>query len=178
MVFNGDWNGGERRFSIRAGQRLTFERLVEKDGDGNSLRELGRGDLDGIDEFRLFEGHVLRWRNRMPGDPPFRDELRIYELDYVISGVLLREGGQYVLDHDFAFPDRSGIIEHLHGELTFDPSWQPLNQAPTSFDIDGLQPGQENQHLPAHAPHAHQDQTRQGPVWIGEPLPAGEAEQA
>jgi uncharacterized membrane protein YgcG len=142
MVFNGDWNGGERRFSIRAGQRLTFERLVEKDGDGNTLRELGRGDLDGIDEFRLFEGHVLRWRNRMPGDPPFRDELRIYELDYVISGVLLREGGQYVLDHDFAFPDRSGIIEHLHGELTFDPSWQPLNQAPTSFDIDGLQPGQ------------------------------------
>ena len=40
IVFNGDWNGGERRFSIREGQRLTLERLIEKDASGNTLREL------------------------------------------------------------------------------------------------------------------------------------------
>ena len=126
IVFDGDWNGGERRFSIRDGHRLKFERLIEKDASGNTLREFHRGDLDRIGEFRWFDGHVLRWRTRMPDDPPFQDALRIYELDYVIAGVLQRQGSRFFLDHDFAFPDRTGIIEHLHGELTFDASWRPL----------------------------------------------------
>src|SRR5688572_26527095 len=78
IVFDGDWNGGERRFSIRDGQRLKFERLIEKDASGNTLREFGRGDLDDIGEFRWFDGDMLRWRTRMPDDPPFRDTLRIY----------------------------------------------------------------------------------------------------
>jgi hypothetical protein len=142
IVLDGDWNGGERRFSIRDGQRLRFERLIEKGASGNTIRELRRGDLDHIGEFRWFDGRVLRWRTRMPDDPPFRDALRIYELDYVVAGVLLRQGGRYFLDHDFAFPDRSGIIEHLHGELTFDPSWRPLNTFEASFDVDSLPPGQ------------------------------------
>ena len=142
IVFDGDWNGVERKFSIRDGQRLKFDRLIEKDASGNTLREFGRGDLDDIGEFRWFDGDMLRWRTRMPDDPPFRDELRIYELDYVIAGVLVRHGGRFFLDHDFAFPDRSGIIEHLHGELTFDPSWRALNATDTSFDVDSLPPGQ------------------------------------
>ena len=142
IVFNGNWNGGERRFSIRDGQRLKFERLIEKDASGNTLRELRRGDLDDLGEFRWFDGHVLRWRARMPGDPPFQDALRFYELDDAIAGVLLRQGGRYFLGHDFAFPDRSGIIEHLHGELTFDPSWRPLDTVEASFDVDSLLPGQ------------------------------------
>jgi len=142
IVFSGDWNGGERSFFIRDGQRLTLERLIEKDASGNTIRELSRGDLDRIGEFRWFDGHVLRWRARMPDDPPFQDALKIYELDYVIAGVLQREGERYFLGHDFAFPDRSGIIEHLHGELTFDPSWRPLSTIEASFDVDSLLPGQ------------------------------------
>ena len=78
----------------------------------------------------------------MPDDPPFRDALKIYELDYVIAGVLQRQGARYFLGHDFAFSDRSGIIEHLHGELTFDPSWRLLNAIEASFDVDSLLPGQ------------------------------------
>ena len=142
IVFNGDWNGGERSFSIRDGQRLKFERLIEKDASGNTLREFGRGDLDDVGELRWFDGHVLRWRARTPDDPPFRDAVRIYELDYVIAGVLVRLGGGYFLDHDFAFPERTGIIERLHGELTLDPSWHPLNTIEASFDVDSLLPGQ------------------------------------
>ena len=142
IVFNGDWNGGERRFSIRDGQRLKFERLIEKDASGNTLREFDRGDLDDIGEFRWFDGDMLRWRTHLPDDPPFRDELRIYELDYVIAGVLVRRGGRFFLDHDFAFPDRTGNIERLHGELTFDPSWRATDATDTSFDVDWLPPGQ------------------------------------
>lgn len=142
IVFDGAWNGGERRFSIRAGQRLKFEHLLEKDASGGTVREFLRGDLDRSGAFRLFDGNVLRWRNRMPEDPPFQDEIRIYELDYVVAGVLRRQGEHYLLSHDFAFPDRSGVIEHLHGELTFDPSWRSSGTPEVSFDVDALQPGQ------------------------------------
>lgn len=142
IVFNGDWNGGERTFSIRDGQRLRFERLVEKDAGGRTVREFHRGDLDDIGEFKWFGSHVLRWRARLPQDPPFRDALRVYELDYVIAGVLQRQDGRYYLNHDFAFPDRFGIIEHLHAELALDPSWRLLNGRATSFDIDALPPGE------------------------------------
>ena len=31
MVFSGAWNGGERVFRLRRGQRLTFERLLRAD---------------------------------------------------------------------------------------------------------------------------------------------------
>src|SRR6185312_2780986 len=93
-------------------------------------------------EYRWFDGHILRWRARMPDDPPFHDALRIYELDYVIAGVLQRFQAGYFLDHDFAFADRPGIIEHLHAELTFDPSWRQLNAIEPTLDVDSLPPGQ------------------------------------
>ena len=95
IVFDGDWNGVERKFSIRDGQRLKFDRLIEKDASGNTLREFGRGDLDDIGEFRWFDRDMLRWRTRMPDDPPFRDELRIYELDYVMPGCWCATAGDF-----------------------------------------------------------------------------------
>lgn len=142
MVFTGDWNGGERRFSIRDGQRMRFQRLIEKDASGGTVREFRRGDLEDLGEFRWFDGHLLRWRARLPGDPPFRNEVRIYEIEYVIAGVLQRRDDRFLIDHDFAFPDRTGVIERLHGELTFDPAWRVLDTNAASFDVESLPPGQ------------------------------------
>lgn len=175
IVLNGDWNGVERRFSIRRGQRLTFEHLVEQDASERAVREFRRGDLRGIGEFRWFDRDLLRWRARMPGDPPFRDALRIYELDYVIAGVLQRQDGQFLLAHDFAFADRPGIIEHLHGELTFDPAWRAADAAGTSFDVDSLQPGRGAvrsfafEYVGSGHPLA-QGEVRAAPAWVADLL--------
>ncbi|HUU33568.1 MAG TPA: hypothetical protein VMW48_05865 [Vicinamibacterales bacterium] len=42
-----------------------------------------------------------------------------------MSGILLKGGETYTLDHDFAFPERSGAINQFELHLTFDPWWQP-----------------------------------------------------
>ena len=141
MVFNGNWNGGERRFDMRPGQKLQFEQLIERNAAGRKVRTLRRGDLKQVGEYRWFDDDVLRWRSRLPSDPQFRDALRIYELDYVISGVLLRQGQQYVLNHDFAFPDRNGIIEHFRGELTLDPAWHARAAFEPAFELNDVRPG-------------------------------------
>ena len=40
-----------------------------------------------------------------PSDPPFDNTEIGYEIAYTLSGVLLKQGDRYVLDHNFALPD-------------------------------------------------------------------------
>jgi len=37
IVFDGDWNGGERRFRLAPGQRLRFERLLRETPEGGTV---------------------------------------------------------------------------------------------------------------------------------------------
>ena len=56
--------------------------------------------------------YVLRWRSRLPSDPPFDHTELVYEIAYKLSGILVKQGGaSYTLDNDFAFPDRDWPIQ-------------------------------------------------------------------
>jgi uncharacterized membrane protein YgcG len=140
IVFTGDWNGGERRFRVAPGQKLRLTGISRQDETGQ-MSPLSQGSLSDVDHYAFTDPTTLRWRSRLPSDPPFEGTEILYELDYELSGILLDEGGTYVLDHDFAFPDRSGRIEAFTLDLTLDPAWKSRTPVPSRLERGPLAPG-------------------------------------
>ena len=140
MVFSGDWNGGERVFALRLGQKLQLERVSRIDPATGETRILEKGDLDEVDRYGWRDG-ALRWRSRLPSDPPFESTEIDYELQYVLSNVLVVHDDSYVLDHDFAFPDREGPVERFVLDLELDPAWEGEKGVAGRWEPGGLPPG-------------------------------------
>jgi hypothetical protein len=139
IVFDGAWNGGERRFSVNPGQQLWLTGLSgPRRGGSGPMAEDAR--LDDVGDYSM-RGTTLRWRSRLPSDPPFNDTRLRYEIRYVLSGVLGRDGDRYVLNHDFAFADRDGPIDRLSVRITLDPIWQPLSELKPTYTAGPLPPG-------------------------------------
>ncbi len=142
MVFTGDWNGGERKFSVRPGQHLQLLRLSRVDAASGEARTLVEGNLDQVDHYAWMEGKTLRWRSRLPADPPFENATILYGLEYTLSGVLEKREGLYRLNHDFAFPDREGSIIKFSLDLDLDPVWLPVGGVPAHLERQYLAPGE------------------------------------
>ena len=124
IVFNGNWNGGERQFNVQTGQSLTFNGIYRVGTDGQ-LVALKNGNLSKIDHYKWVNGQTLRWRSRLPDDPPFQNQAITYLLDYTLSKILLPQGdNRFLLNHDFAFSKRSGRMETFHLELVAAENWQ------------------------------------------------------
>jgi uncharacterized membrane protein YgcG len=142
MIFTGDWNGGERVFNLRPRQKLEFLGMDRLDATGTpqALRETS-GVPNNVDEFVLTDARTLRWRSRLPSDPPFANARLTYVLHYKLSGILLKDAEQYQLDHDFAFPDRVGPIARFSLDLALDPAWQPLSEVREHYTAGPLAPG-------------------------------------
>jgi hypothetical protein len=140
IVFTGDWNGGERTFNIRPLQKLSFEGMSRWNGASWQPMTKSSG-LRNVDDFAFTDAKTLRWRSRLPSDPPFDHTSMRYQLRYTLSRILNRDGGIDTLDHDFAFSDRNGVIEHYELRLTFDPAWQPQSTVRDVYTADGLVPG-------------------------------------
>lgn len=124
MRFTGDWNGGERRFDVRAGQRFAFLGLRRVDGETGDTITLQEGDVAAVDHYEFSDGSLLRWRSRLPSAAPFLETEFTYLLDYEYSRILDYSSEQYLLDHEFAFRDRTGMIEQFALTLEVDPAWQ------------------------------------------------------
>jgi uncharacterized membrane protein YgcG len=142
MVFTGDWNGGERRFRLGFGQDLRLKRVARLDPVSNMERALTEGDVARVDNFAWHDSTTLRWRSRNPGDPPFNRTEIVYILEYTLSNILTPEGNLFLLDHDFAFPDRPGPILAFSLDLEFDPAWRPQRPVPRLLKLKSVFPGQ------------------------------------
>lgn len=141
MVFDGDWNGGERTFQWRRWQDFELVSVSEILPETGARIELAEGDLNGVEQYRLAD-KTLRWRNRLSTDPPFANTEKTYEIVYTFAGALLTSADHnvYQLDHDLAFPDRTGVIEHFEATIDLAPVWQA--DLPLTIERDNLQPGQ------------------------------------
>jgi uncharacterized membrane protein YgcG len=140
MVFDGAWNGGERTFQLRPWQELRIAAFGEVDPTTQLRTSWREGDLDEIGEYER-NGNVLRWRARLPNDPPFANIRKTYEINYSLTGLLIPENGVYRLEHDLAFPDRGGEIRVFEATLEVDPAWAAAD-LPTSWHHENLQPGE------------------------------------
>ena len=142
MVFNGAWNGGERRFRLGHGQHLKFERLSRIDPVTGAAHPLRSGKLSAVDQYQWATTNTLRWRSRLPSDPPFQKTERVYEIEYVLSNILVPRDSTYILDHDFAFPDRQWPIRRFSLDLKWDPAWQVGRAFSGELVRENLRPGE------------------------------------
>src|SRR5688572_14696111 len=110
MLFTGDWNGGERKFRVSNAQYLELISVSRVDAAGNVVPMRRVQSAPDLDEY-IFDGETLRWRARRVSDPPFRKRELTYVIEYIMRGVVAREGDVYSLKHDFAFGDRTGVIQ-------------------------------------------------------------------
>ncbi|HYH06562.1 MAG TPA: hypothetical protein VEK11_05800 [Thermoanaerobaculia bacterium] len=140
MLFDGDWNGGEREYRVTGRQSLEVNRVVRI--EGTKEIPLTEGDLDAVDEWDLLNGTLVRWRSRLPEDPPFANRELTYAVDVTYRNVLVPRDDdprQFTLAHDFGLPDREGVIERFTLDLTYDPIWG--NFAPVHIERENVQPG-------------------------------------
>ena len=116
--------------------------ITRIDPTTGASRTLSRGGLDVVDHYDWADARTLRWRSRSPSDPPFRDTRLTYVLEYTYTNVLQpKGGGEYELDHDFAFAERPGTIRRFTLDLTLDPVWIPRGPVPTGVVAVDLAPG-------------------------------------
>jgi uncharacterized membrane protein YgcG len=138
MLFNGDWNGGMREFRVGARQSIDVNRLARIDG-GNEIA-MAEGGIDEVDRWER-SGDTVRWRSRLPEDPPFANKELTYLIDVTYRNVLQPgdDAKQFTLDHDFGMPAREGAIEKYSLDLTFDPIWRDAQ--PVHITRENVPPG-------------------------------------
>ncbi len=143
MVFTGDWNGGQRGFRLESDQRLELQGIEREDLETHSRVPLAESrDLSRIDDYAWTDSTTLRWRSRLPSDPPFQNAERVYVLDYTLENILVPTEEGYLLDHDFAFPERPGPILSFSLELSLDGIWSPKEELAARIVREKLQPGE------------------------------------
>ncbi|MDX1503716.1 MAG: hypothetical protein R3325_15260, partial [Thermoanaerobaculia bacterium] len=139
MVFDGAWNGGQRDFLLEPGERLELYGVQRVDPASGVVVRLTRGDLDRVDHYDWIDRDTLRWRSRLPGDPPFENQAILYELYYSMTGVVEATGEGYRLLHPFAFSDRVGTIERFELDLAVDPEWRVASAG--GLDVEASETG-------------------------------------
>jgi hypothetical protein len=78
----------------------------------------------------------------LPGDPPFNGQRLTYLIDYTLSGVIVAAGNRrFLLDHDYAFSDRTGHIAAFSLELNARDAWEQEG-LPIVMNRRDLAPGQ------------------------------------
>jgi uncharacterized membrane protein YgcG len=141
IVFDGDWNGGERVFRSSLENELHLDRLSRIDESGAvPLRK--NKELSAIDDYGWTGSETLRWRSRLPSDPPFEGREITYVIEYTYSKILIPESDWYQLDHNFGLPDLEWPIDAYSVDLSLDPIWQPLDRVPSHITRVNLPRGQ------------------------------------
>ena len=149
ILLSGDWNGPERTFVHRTGQRLELTSLTRTDAATGAERVLTPGDLNAVDQYSWVDSRTLRWRSRLPSDPPHDATTLVYTLglryENILEPVRSRGDGdsvRYRLAHDFAFTDRNENIDRFSLTLTLDPVWQAPPGFTGTFGASDLPPGE------------------------------------
>ncbi len=140
IVFTGAWNGGERTFFIAPGQTFSFTGISRETNDGEIV-PLKKGNLKRVDHWDWASADTLRWRSRLPGDPPFSATPLTFILEYRLGHILiLQDDGSFRLNHDFAFPNRSGEIRNFRLTLHFGEQWLS-DDSPLIIEKQHIAPG-------------------------------------
>ncbi len=137
--FTGDWNGARRDFIVPLSQRFKFDSIVRV--SGSERTRLAGGELDNVDEYEM-ESSELRWRSRLPTDPPFDNTVLVYELFFSYADILSVDGdNQFGLNHDFLFANRDSEVSRFTLRLSVDDAWKLPVGSPTLYEADSVAAG-------------------------------------
>src|SRR5438132_6942660 len=142
IVFNGDWNGGERIFRNSLENALHFERISRIDATGRAIPMHEDKSLTHVDDYGWHDSNTLRWRSRLPSDPSFKNQEITYLLEYTFGNILIPKDDLYLLDHNFGLPDLQWPIDAYTLDLSLDPAWQPLDDVPKHIARSNLPRGE------------------------------------
>ena len=129
IVFNGEWNGGERSFRKSLENVLRLDRISRIDASGRGIPLHEDKSLTRVDDYAWADS-TLRWRSRLPSDPPFQNREITYVIEYTDANILIPTGDAYVLDHNFGLPDLQWPIDAYSLDLSLAPIWRPLDPVP------------------------------------------------
>ncbi len=152
IVFNGDWNGGERIFRRNLENVLRLERISRIDASGRAIPLREDKSLAHVDDYAWHDSNTLRWRSRLPSDPPFQNQEITYLLEYTDANILIPTDGSYLLDHNFGLPDLQWPIDAYSLDFSLDPVWQPIDAVPKHITRSNTAHG-ENVTVTAHLRH-------------------------
>jgi uncharacterized membrane protein YgcG len=130
IVFNGDWNGGERTFRQGVENLIHLDRLSRIDESGQAIPLHEDKSLTRVDDYGWTSSNTLRWRSRRASDPPFENREITYVLEYTDERILVPADDTYLLDHNFGLPDLPWPIDAYSVDFSLDPIWQPLDSIP------------------------------------------------
>ena len=153
IVFNGDWNGGERTFRKSLENVLHLDRISRIDVSGRVIPLHEDKSLTRVDDYAWADSNTLRWRSRLPSDPPFQNREITYLLEYTDANILIPTDGSYLLDRNFGLPDLQWPIDVYSLDLSLDPVWQPPDSVPKHIARLNAPHG-ENVTVSAHLRHA------------------------
>jgi uncharacterized membrane protein YgcG len=120
MYFNGAWNGGYREFKTMGKQKVIVHGISRTTTVG-LVEPLKRGSVHRKYHYQ-FTNNKLKWRNRLPSDPPFDNIFRQYIIKYTILNVIQHNKKQLFLNHDFLF-ERTSPVKFVNVTLEIDPFW-------------------------------------------------------
>jgi uncharacterized membrane protein YgcG len=142
IVFDGPWNGGERPFRAGAArpELIALTRVDPRTNRSYPLSPARTAEME-VDQY-AWAGSNLRWRARRASDPPFRNHESIYVVQYRLTDVVRPDGDRYLINHDFAFTDRPGVMERFTLALAFDPGWEPAPGIALPLERANLAPQQ------------------------------------
>ena len=123
IVFNGVWNGGERVFRTSLENLLHLDRISRIDEAGHVIPLREDKSLSLVDDYTWSNSNAVRWRSRLPSDPPFQHREITYRLEYTDANILIPADGSYLLDHNFGLPDLEWPIDEYSVDLSLDPVW-------------------------------------------------------
>ena len=82
IVFDGDWNGGERIFRSSIENEIHLVRLSRIDESEVAVPLRENKALTAVDDYGWTGSETLRWRSRLPDDPPFERREITYVIEY------------------------------------------------------------------------------------------------
>jgi len=112
-IFDGAWNGGIRNINTDKLNEIEFLELWEGD------KQYQRGDIENVGAYETYNSgsdFVIKWRSRLPGDPPYAATPKTFKLVYVVKGGLNYSSDYDELYWQAIFSDRDGVVKR--GEVT------------------------------------------------------------
>jgi uncharacterized membrane protein YgcG len=123
IVFDGDWNGGERRFDVAEGRSVDLISIQHWSPSVNGWIPVERGELSKVDRYQWTSSDTIRWRSRLPLDPPFHNTEERYLLQFRIHGAgQAGDPGQTIVRFPVLPGDRPGSVQVFDFHFTADPS--------------------------------------------------------
>ena len=119
--YDGRFNGAERYINLRGTQKMKVKSLELFEPDSASWKVYQFGGLSSVGSVRKLKDGHYRWRS-FPKDSYSKNVKHKYRLKYTLKNIILTDGKEYFIDHDFSLNE----VDYQIGKFTLDFKADPI----------------------------------------------------